>query len=232
MQYLPRGLWQWHSRQLRKAVIAQISRSLSSEKLGGSLTVCGGTSEQQWMLKVFVDLVFWQRWQLNAAGLDLGLFLKTKAIDWRRRLVLGWFRLVRQRLERWPCGVVAQLLWASFGFFSSDWWLFWQWISTWVCWRYWGEFGGSVNVGGNGLGLPDRGQEDGNLQILHSSSRLLQQGGEAWVERGIYRLQFWHPNLVCNGVGWLAAGPKVGLFHLFPAHNKIPTLLGFFGGGY
>lgn len=46
---------------------------------------------------------------------------------------------------------------------------------------------------------------------------LLRQGGKAQVDRRMFRLQFWHPNLVCNGASGPTIGSKVGLFHLFPA---------------
>lgn len=54
-------------------------------------------------------------------------------------------------------------------------------------------------------------------RLFSRDSRLLQRGGKARVDRGIFRLQSQHHDLVYNIAGCLAAGSKVGLFHLFPA---------------
>lgn len=53
--------------------------------------------------------------------------------------------------------------------------------------------------------------------LFLSIGRLPQLNGNARVDRGMCRLQFWHLDLVYNGASWPAEGSKVCLFHLFIA---------------
>lgn len=65
------------------------------------------------------------------------------------------------RLEAAACPEVAPVSWTEVGKMAAyrfctaptaHWWLFWGGISTWVCWLYVRESGGSVGVVGNSMG--------------------------------------------------------------------------------
>lgn len=66
------------------------------------------------------DTIYWPRWRLAVAILDLGLYPDTKEIYWRQSLVLRWLQSVGRRPERWRLAGSAQLQWASCGWFDGD----------------------------------------------------------------------------------------------------------------
>lgn len=113
----------------QRGTVVHNYRSPTNEWFGCGALVGGSTRGWRWRCKIFgiTDLgrdfisVFQRHMKLDAAGLNLGLYPETKAIDWRRCLVLWWLQSVECRLERWQLTRSAQLWRGSFGWFSSDW---------------------------------------------------------------------------------------------------------------
>lgn len=168
-----------------------------------------------------VDVVVWSfwwwssgpRWPLSMAARPESCS-KTD-LNLSRWLVQWWQWLSRRSSRSWSLVVIALLWQRSFGQFSHYYGLpRWK-IPVWVCFQCWGEPGGTVDVVRDNLGWPDGGPTIGHFFAsllrreffgLFSNDRgLFRWGGKARVDRGVFKLKFWHSDLVCNRASWSAA---------------------------